>query len=126
MPDSGQLTTVIVPRAAAGHTDDAANDPAAAERLIQAVVTYVNDVQHAGVYARHELPAKAMQAYHADYYLAQVLNGGHSQFIHNCGEIWPAVAADALAALETMGAGEQHRVLAEAVDWVRVHPEEAG
>lgn len=122
MSESGRLTTVIVPRAAAGP----AHNEEDAERLIQAVVTYVNDVQQAGVYARHELPAKAMQAYHANYYLAEVSNGGHSQLVHNCGEIWPAVVADALAALDAMGAQAQRRILGEAAAWVGAHPQEAG
>ena len=81
--DEGRLTTVIVPR----KWVDAAAEPDGAYHMSAAIVDYVNDVQQAGVFARHEMPAKAMQAYHADYYLAQVNNGGHSQFIGNSGEL---------------------------------------
>jgi hypothetical protein len=117
-----RVATVILPRSAA----EAEHNGEDAYRLTEAIISYVNDMQQVGVYAAHELPAKAMQAYHADYYLAQVNNGGHSQFIHNCGEQWPTVVADALAGLEAMGALEQHRILMEAAAWVHAHPEAAG
>ena len=43
-----------------------------------------------------------MQAYHADYYLALVNNGGHSQFIRNTGvAMLPTTSADALAGLRS-------------------------
>ena len=98
--DEGRLTTVIVPR----KWVDAAAEPDGAYHMSAAIVDYVNDVQQAGVFARHEMPAKAMQAYHADYYLAQVNNGGHSQFIGNSGELLRTITADALVGLEAMGA----------------------
>lgn len=64
----GRLTTIVVPR-----TDlEAAQDPKKAYYLTGAVVDYVDKMLHVGIYSRHELPAVAMQAYHADYYLAQV------------------------------------------------------
>ena len=98
--DEGRLTTVIVPRKWVGSRW---LTPDGAYHMSAAIVDYVNDVQQAGVFARHEMPAKAMQAYHADYYLAQVNNGGHSQFIGNSGELLRTITADALAGLEAMG-----------------------
>lgn len=64
----GRLATVVVRRDAL----DAAQDPEKAEYLTHAVVEYVNQMQQVGVYSGRELPAVAMQAYYADYYLAQV------------------------------------------------------
>jgi Domain of unknown function (DUF4375) len=117
----GRLTTVIVRRPAY----DAASQPDKAYLLTAAVVDYVNDLMSAGVYTRHEVPAGAMQAYHADYYLAQVNNGGHSQFIRNAGALLPTTSADALAGLEAMGAQAQHRILADMMAWVKANPDEA-
>src|SRR3954452_22579319 len=93
----GCLTKVVVPRKAL----EAAQDPEKADYLTGAVVDYVNQIQRVGVFTRGELPAAAMQAYHADYYLAQVNNGGHSQFIGNTGiAMLPTTSGDALAGLE--------------------------
>lgn len=118
----GRLTTVVVPRDAL----EAAREPDNAEYLTGAVVDYVNEIQRAGAYTRDELPAMAMQAYHADYYLAQVYNGGHSQFIGNTGTTQlPITAGDALAGLKAMGASEQHQILLEMIAWVQANPGEA-
>ncbi len=117
----GRLQTVIVPRKWA----DAAKEPGGAHHLASAVVDYVNDIQRAGVFATHELPQKAMQAYHADYYEAQVGNGGHSQFIFNARGQLPAAVADALAAFAAMGATIQHQILTEMAAWVKANPQEA-
>jgi hypothetical protein len=119
---NGRLATVIIQRKWA----DAASKPEGAYHLPAAVVDYVNNVQRVGVYARHELPPKALQAYHADYYLAQVNNGGHSQFIGNSGALLRDIAADALAGLEAMDAKAQHRILTEMMAWAEANPEEAG
>jgi len=75
----GSFGTVIVPRAAF----EAARDPQQAHRLVKALVEFVNAMTGQGLYTRDELLPKATQAFHADYYLAQVHNGGHGQFIHN-------------------------------------------
>jgi hypothetical protein len=116
----GRLATVVIPRDAI----EGAQEPDKA--VTQAVVDYVNDIQRAGVYPRHEMPAAAMQAYHAEYYLAQVRNGGHSQFIRNTGiAMLPTTSGDALAALHAMGAGAQHQILLEILAWVKANLEEA-
>jgi hypothetical protein len=75
------LETVIVPRSA---VERAAN-PGKEYVLVSAVVDFVNAMMSQGLYSRYEIPARALQAYHSDYYLAQVNNGGHHQLIHNCG-----------------------------------------
>lgn len=118
----GRLTKAVVPREAL----EAARDPEKAEYLTGAVVDYVNAIQRAGVYTRRELPAPAMQAYHADYYLTQVDNGGHSQFIGNTDiAMLPTTSGDALAGLKAMGANAQHQILQEMIAWVEAHPGEA-
>ncbi|WP_245318381.1 DUF4375 domain-containing protein [Bradyrhizobium sp. DOA1] len=118
----GRLTTVIVPRKAL----EAAQDAEKAEYLTGAVVDYVNEMQRVGVYSGRELPAVAMQAYHADYYLAQVNNGGHSQFIGNTAiAMFRTTFGDALAGLKAMGASAQYQILQEMIAWVEEHPGEA-
>jgi Domain of unknown function (DUF4375) len=117
----GRLVTTVVPQKWA----EAAKQPKDAHQLPAAVVDYINDVQRAGMYARSELPAKALQAYHADFYLAQVRNGGHSQFIANSGELLPIAVADALEGLEAMGADAHCQVLTEMVAWAKANPDEA-
>lgn len=115
----GRLTTVVVPRNAL----EAAREPDKAEYLTCAVVDYVNQIQRIGIYMGDELPAAAMQAYHADYYLAQVINGGHRQFIGNTGaEMLPTTSGDALAGLKAMGASAQHQILLEMMAWVEANP----
>lgn len=115
----GRLTTVVVPRNAL----EAAREPDKAEYLTCAVVDYVNEIQRIGIYMGDELPAAAMQAYHADYYLAQVINGGHRQFIGNTGaEMLPTTSGDALAGLKAMGASAQHQILLEMMAWVEANP----
>jgi hypothetical protein len=116
------LAIVVVPQDAI----EAARQPGEAYRLTGAVADFVNGIQDLGVYARHEIPAVAMHAYNADYYLAQVNNGGHSQFIRNTGvALLPSTTVDALAGLEAMGAQAQRQILAEMIAWLEANPEEA-
>jgi hypothetical protein len=118
----GRLTTVIV-----SHDDfEAAKALNQGGYLTTALAMYVGELQYFGGYTRDELPAVAIQAYHADVYLGEVVNGGHSQFIGNVGiEMLPTVAGDALAGLEAMGASAQQQILQEMIDWVQAHPGEA-
>jgi Domain of unknown function (DUF4375) len=116
----GRLATVVIPRDAI----EGADEPDQA--VIQAVVDYVNDIQRAGIYPRHEMPLAAMQVYYADYYLTHVNNGGHGQFIRNAGiAMLPTTAGDALAALQAMGAGAQQQILIEMLGWVKANLDEA-
>jgi uncharacterized protein DUF4375 len=121
MNGEARLTTVVVRRP----DHDEGRQPGNGHALVIAVVDFVNDAMHAGVYARHELPAVAMQAYHADYYLAEVNHGGHSQFIRNAGDMLALTSADALAGLKAMGAHAQYDLLTEMTAWVKANPQEA-
>lgn len=102
-----------------------AKDGSEPYELIQAIVDFVNGMIDDGYYLRQELPQKGMQAYHADFYLAQVNNGGHSQFIHNAGAAAEQTYADALAGLEAMGSPHAD-LLRAMIKWVADNPVEAG
>jgi hypothetical protein len=117
----GKFTTVIVPRSAVLR----AADPKRAYDLVQAVINFVNTMMGAGVYSRDEIPAKTMQAYHADYYLAQVQNGGHSQFIHNCQKDLPYILSDVRAGLTGMKADKHLLIFERMAAWIAHHPDEA-
>ena len=51
--------------------------------LAQDVVDFVNHATRETMFRRDELPQEALRAFHVDYYIAQVNNGGHGQFAHN-------------------------------------------
>ena len=115
------LGTVIVSRSAAAR----ATDPDNAYDLVQAVVNFVNAMTGEGLYSRFEIPAKALQAYHADFYLAQVNNGGHSQFIHNSHGNLDYIVSDVRAALSGMQAQAHLSVMERMAAWIVQHPDEA-
>jgi hypothetical protein len=51
--------------------------------LVQAVVNFVNFALRQAYFNRDEIAQNAMRSFHVDFYLAQVNNGGHSQFAAN-------------------------------------------
>jgi hypothetical protein len=54
------------------------------KEIVSALIDeYVNPLIKEGYYSHSELPPNAMRSYHVDYYLAQVANGGHWQFMRN-------------------------------------------
>ncbi|MEJ2125481.1 MAG: DUF4375 domain-containing protein [Alphaproteobacteria bacterium] len=80
-----------------------------------AISEFVGDVIHAGGYLPHELPPKLMQVHHVGFYIGQINNGGHSQFISNCGEDFYAISADVQDGLKAMDALAQHQILIEMI-----------
>ncbi len=56
------------------------------------VVDFINQAAHEALFYRGEVPPDAFRAYHVDYYIAQVQNGGHGQFAHN--SRWSKVIID--------------------------------
>src|SRR5262245_6887731 len=71
--------------------------------IVQHNVEFVNHLFSEGAYLRDEIPVNALRSFHADYYLAEVSNGGHGQFVANSG--WQAVIVQDISdALEAMGA----------------------
>jgi Domain of unknown function (DUF4375) len=93
--------------------------------LPQAIVEFTNHIRTVSQDANHELPAEVLGIYCADYYLAQVNNGGHSQFVGNSGQSLAANIEYALPGLKAIGAEEQYRTLADLKDWITANPEEA-
>ena len=113
------LYTVIVPRSAmAGLTD-----PDHFDDIVEAVVKFVEAMRE--FYSATEVSAKAMQAYHADRYVAEVNNGGHSQFIHNCHDDLGPIVSDILAGLTAMKLGMHQSIAEQMAVWVAEHPHEA-
>lgn len=58
-------------------------EDAAVYALAQEVVEFVNHALRDAQFRRHELPPEAMWAFHVDYFIAQVNNGGYGQFLAN-------------------------------------------
>lgn len=86
----------IVVRQSSHASDDAT-------RIVSDIVDFVNVMLHEGHYVRSELPPNAMRAFHTDYYLAQVANGGHAKFVSNSG--WaPGIIQDIREGLRAMEA----------------------
>ncbi len=90
-----KVPTILVPRSAHDDAQDTA--------LVSAVVDFVNAMLFEAAYERGEIPREAMLAYHTDYYLGQVMNGGHEGFVDN--GFWePRMVEDIAAGLDAMRA----------------------
>lgn len=96
-----------------------------APELVAMVVDFVNHLYDAGLYRSEEIPSHLVQLYHADFYIAQVENGGHSQFVHNCGRRLGTIMTNAQAGLSAMGANALADLMAELVRWNDRNPAEA-
>lgn len=92
--------------------------------VIQEVINYVNNLLN-GYYDISEICEKAVGAYYADYYLAQINSGGHSQFIYNSGKRMLEQCHYTLMALEEMGAYEQYNILKAMLYWANKNEHEA-
>ena len=86
---------------------------------------FVHAVIQAGAFVPRELPPKVMQIHLIGYYTGQVNNGGHAQFMHNCGKAFPITVADVLVGLKLIGAERQHQVLSEFAAWAARNADEA-
>lgn len=98
------VTEIIVPQSAYEAEETYA--------LPGAVVDYVNHLLHAAFYERGEVPVEALWSYNVDYYLAQVNNGGHGQFVSNSGWM-AAMREDITAGLAAMRATDAAEIFAE-------------
>ncbi|MFD0979697.1 DMP19 family protein [Tropicimonas aquimaris] len=94
-------------------------------RLVAAVVDYVNHLVSGGAYSRNDIPQEAIQLYHCDYYFAQVMDGGHSQFIGNSLANLDFILSDVSKGLRAAGAGEYRKIFDEMRRWVSRHPRKA-
>lgn len=91
--DEGEGQKIIVPEKA--YRSDSPCD------LVQSVVNFVNFALRNAYFNRDEISQNAMRAYHVDYYLAQVNNGGHSQYAANSNML-DAILKDCQQGLEAM------------------------
>lgn len=111
------LETVILPEyASAPETED--------WEVTNAVVDFVNKMRSEALFFDLEMPENAIQLYNADFYVAQVSNGGHSQFIHNSlnPEAALKLAAKAFLEMEMISLG---RLAVKLAKWIKANPEEA-
>lgn len=100
LPDVEPVAEIVVPESLYRSTGDYADYD-----IASGVVGFVNDMLGKAQYRRDELPREAFMAYHVDYYVAQVNNGGHAQFAGNSG--WKAeVNADIRDGLAAIGEHE--------------------
>lgn len=105
---------ILIPAAATEDEDKYA--------LIQAVIDFVNWAFNEVALIPGEFPVEALSSYFADYYVAQVLNGGHAQFISNSdyGEVTVRLAS---LGLKAMGAGSYQAINQEMLDFMAAAPE---
>ena len=95
------------------------------QHLVQAVIEFVNNMTGHCRYHLAEINEKAVQVDYTNYYCAQVIDGGHSQFIHNSRSNTQNIFADACTGLSEMGAEMQLAILKEMIGWVEANPDEA-
>jgi len=105
--------------------DGVIDGPDASADLISTVVNFVNHLLTNGFYRLKELPPHLVQLYHAEFYVAQIDNGGHSQFVHNCGAQAQFIFANAEAGLAAMGAAGQASLMRELAAWTAANPDSA-
>lgn len=78
--------------------------------LVQANVDFVNAMMEKAALLPGEFPPQSFYSHYADYYLAQVLNGGHGQYARN--SKWNETVVRAAAfGLNAMGAGAHLAIL---------------
>lgn len=91
--------------------------------LVYALVRYVNLMMEDGLYDSTQLPPHAMQSYHADLYLAQVNNGGHSQFIGNLmGPHFDITIRNVRQALKSIGSVHFTKIFDDFLVWMNENP----
>lgn len=77
--------------------------------IIHANIDFVNTMLNDGGCVHAELPVNALRSYFVDYYLAQVLNGGLSQFVGNSG--WKShIVQHCYDGLKAMGLKAHYRL----------------
>lgn len=113
------LDLIVVPQSA---IDALPEDP---NPLVYSVVNYVNFLFQQAQFNRFEIPTEAIEIYHVDYYLAQVKNGGHAQFVGNSQSVLSYTTADVLSGLMAMNAPDHFAIADAMAKWVSKNPDEA-
>ena len=91
--------------------------------LVYGLVRYVNLMMEDGSYDPTQIPAQAMQSYHTDLYLAQVNNGGHSQFIGNLlGPHFDDTIRNIRAGLQDIQSQGHIQIFTEFLKWMQENP----
>lgn len=109
------LPVIVVPQSAFDSDKDYS--------LPCAVVDFVNRAIGHAQFQREEIPPQAMQAFHVDYYIAQVNNGGHSQYVGNSG--WHQYQIDDIrAGLAAIGIVDGIELYEDLCAFADSHPEE--
>ncbi|MEP3345979.1 MAG: DUF4375 domain-containing protein [Litoreibacter sp.] len=91
------------------------------------LVDYTNSALHGALYLSGEFPVEAEWLYLADFYMAEVSNGGHSQFLSNdrAQPGGPKALPMALKGMELIGCAPLAELLDKLQYWVEANPEEA-
>jgi len=119
-PQARPPLPVVVRRSTVEQAGDSPYD------LVLAVEMFVHAMASDGLYHHLEISPRAMQVSHASTYSAEVMNGGHSQFIYNAAEEADDMIANARAGLAACGAKGQLATLEKMLAWIVEHPDEAG
>lgn len=91
---------------------------------IGGLVRYVRQLFEAG-YSPKTLLNEYSDLYHLDYYVAQVKNGGNSQFIHNSFDLLEQNLEGAARGARTIGLPELANIVDRCAEFCRQNPEEA-
>lgn len=110
---------VVVTRSAYNGADA---DPAA---LVEAIVKFVNVMYEQGAWRADEMPVEAQLVYSSDYYLAQVNNGGHAQFIWNGRAHLEKNCAAAIMAFKAMQSPGHLAIMNDLQDWLKTEGDQA-
>lgn len=91
---------------------------------VMAVVNYISGLYRAG-YTPETIHPDYADFYLLDFYSAQVRNGGHSQYIHNCHEHLHYNLERAISGAKKIGTLELATVIENCAAWCKGHPDEA-
>lgn len=91
---------------------------------IQGLIHQINHMMQEG-FGQDTLPDDLLDLYLLDYLVAQVKNGGFSQFIHNSHGNLATNLTRALSAARPLEQDALEQIIQDCEDWVRANPAEA-
>lgn len=122
-PAPARAPEALVSRVIVSRSDFSAEETPG--RLVHAVVKFVNAMKDQGAWRADELPVEAQRVYASDYYLAQVNNGGHAQFIWNGRSYLDKNCELAIGAFRAMQATDHLAIMDDLVAWLKLADEQA-